>query len=119
MTAQRGEIVLVDYPFSDQTGSKVRPALVVQDDAWNKRWKYTILAVITSSRRRVTGAATQFVLTQSDPEFGQSGLRMDSLVQCEILVTYEQSRILRTLGRLSEDCMRQIDVCLKSTFGIP
>ncbi len=29
MSISRGDIVLVDYPFSDRTGSKVRPALVV------------------------------------------------------------------------------------------
>ena len=26
---KRGDVVLMDYPFSDGTGSKVRPALVV------------------------------------------------------------------------------------------
>jgi hypothetical protein len=30
MNVSRGDVVLVDYPFSDQTGSKVRPALIVQ-----------------------------------------------------------------------------------------
>jgi mRNA-degrading endonuclease toxin of MazEF toxin-antitoxin module len=30
MSFSRGDIVLVDYPFSDRTGRKVRPALVVQ-----------------------------------------------------------------------------------------
>ena len=32
MNFSRGDVVLVDYPFSDRTGSKVRPALVVQND---------------------------------------------------------------------------------------
>jgi hypothetical protein len=26
MTARRGDVVLVDWPFSDQTGKKLRPA---------------------------------------------------------------------------------------------
>jgi mRNA interferase MazF len=46
---RRGEVVLVDFPYSDQTGRKVRPALVVQADAWNQRLDDTILALITSS----------------------------------------------------------------------
>jgi mRNA-degrading endonuclease toxin of MazEF toxin-antitoxin module len=29
MNVRRGEVVLVDFPYSDHTGSKVRPALVV------------------------------------------------------------------------------------------
>ena len=59
MKVRRGEVVLVDFPYSDQTGSKVRPALVVQADAWNQRLEDTILALITSSRHRRVGAATQ------------------------------------------------------------
>ena len=42
MSVRRGEIVIVDYPYSDQIGRKVRPALVVQADAWNERLDNTI-----------------------------------------------------------------------------
>ena len=41
-----GEAVLADFPYSDHTVSKVRPALVVQADAWNQRLDDTILALI-------------------------------------------------------------------------
>jgi mRNA-degrading endonuclease toxin of MazEF toxin-antitoxin module len=30
MTVRRGDIVLADLPYSDRTGSKTRPALVIQ-----------------------------------------------------------------------------------------
>ena len=49
MKVRHGDIVLVDFPYSDHTGSKVRPALVVQADTWNQRLDDTILALITSS----------------------------------------------------------------------
>ena len=42
MNVRRGEVVLVDFPYSDHTGSKVRPALVVQADVWNQRLDDTI-----------------------------------------------------------------------------
>jgi mRNA-degrading endonuclease toxin of MazEF toxin-antitoxin module len=45
MKVRGGEVVLVDLPYSDHTGSKVRPALVVQADAWNQRLDDTILAL--------------------------------------------------------------------------
>ena len=32
MNVRRGDIVLVDFPYSNHTGSKIRPALVVQSD---------------------------------------------------------------------------------------
>ena len=45
MKIHRGEVVLVDFPYSDHTGSKVRPALVVLGDVWNQRLDDTILAL--------------------------------------------------------------------------
>jgi mRNA interferase MazF len=48
----------------------------------------------------------------------QTGLRMDSIVQCENLVTYDQSLILRVIGRLGDPAMEQIDACLRAVLGI-
>lgn len=52
MSFSCGDIVLVDYPFSDRTGSKVRPALVVRADSLNHRIADTIVAAITRSTHR-------------------------------------------------------------------
>lgn len=49
MKVNRGEVVLVDYLFSDRTGSKVRPCLVVQNDINNRRLDDTIVAAISSN----------------------------------------------------------------------
>lgn len=118
MNIRRGDIVLVDFPYSDQTGRKVRPALVVQSDVWNQRLDGTILALIPSSRHRRVGAATQYFIDISTDEGRQTGLRLNSVVQCENLITYDQSLILRVIGNLSAKAMRQIDDCLKAALGI-
>lgn len=118
MKVHRGEIVLVDFPYSDRTGSKVRPALVVQADFWNDRLDDTILALITSSYRRRVAATTQLVIEVATPEGRQAGLRIDSVVQCENLVTYDKSQILRVLGNLPAKSMSQIESCLKSSLAI-
>lgn len=43
MNVQRGEVVLVDYPYASGTGAKVRPALVIQNDRDNQRLLNTIV----------------------------------------------------------------------------
>ena len=119
MKVRRGEVVLVDFPYSDHTGSKVRPALVVQADMWNQQLDDTILALITSSRRRRVGATTQLFIDMTTAEGRQTGLRLNSVVQCENLLTYDQDLILRVIGHLSATAMQQIDACLKAALGIP
>jgi mRNA interferase MazF len=99
---RRGDIVVLDVPYSDRTGSKIRPALIVQDDDLNQRLTDTIVALITSSRRRFSGAASQLPIDLSTPEGRQSGLRIASVVQCENLLTIDKSFIRGTIGHLAD-----------------
>ena len=46
----RGEVVEVDWPYSDMTGSKKRPAVVAQADFLNGLIDDTILVQITGTR---------------------------------------------------------------------
>jgi mRNA interferase MazF len=40
---KRGDVVIVDFPFATGTSSKVRPALIVQNDRDNKQIAKTIV----------------------------------------------------------------------------
>jgi mRNA interferase MazF len=115
---RRGDVIIVDYPFSDATGRKVRPALVVQADEFNRRLDDTILALITSSRARFTGSPTQLPIDITTRDGRESGLRLSSVVQCENLVTIDKSFVVHTIGRFSAALVQQIDGCLKAALGI-
>ena len=88
MNVERGDIVLVDFPYDNQTESKTRPALVIQADPWNQRLNSTILAGITNSRHRRVRAPTQYYINISSHGGEQTGLRLDSVIQCEKLITF-------------------------------
>ena len=45
----RGDIVLVNVPFVGSAGTKVRPALIVQNDILSATLNETIIAAITSN----------------------------------------------------------------------
>jgi mRNA interferase MazF len=48
---KRGEVVLIDWPVSDRSGSKLRPAVVVQADFLNALISDTVLVQITGRTR--------------------------------------------------------------------
>ncbi len=52
MNVERGDVVLLDYPYSSGGGAKVRPVLVVQNDRDNRRLTNTIVVQITSVTHR-------------------------------------------------------------------
>jgi mRNA interferase MazF len=49
----RGDVVILDHPYSDGSGSKVRPALVVQNDRDNHRLTNTIVVLNTGNISRI------------------------------------------------------------------
>ena len=118
MNVRRGDVVMVDCIYSDRTGSKKRPALVVQADAFNQTLDDTILALITSSARRRVGSSTQLDIDISTPDGKQTGLIINSLVQCENLVTIDRQLIYRVRGQYSPALMQQVDVCLKAALQL-
>lgn len=61
---QRGDVVMVEFPYTDVTQSKVRPVVVVQNNRDNQRLRKTIVAMITGNLRRRGGPSHLFI----DPE---------------------------------------------------
>jgi mRNA interferase MazF len=119
MNVLRGDVVMVDWLFSDRTGSKMRPALMVQADAYNNSLDDTILALITSSGRRRVGAATQLEIDIATPDGKQTGLVINSIVQCENLLTVDRKLIQRVRGRFTAALMGNVDACLKAALQVP
>ncbi len=118
MNVQRGEVVLVDYPYAAGGRAKMRPVLVIQNDRDNQRLLNTIVAQITSVTRRAL-EPTQLLIEIATPEGQQSGLRQDSVVNCVNLLTLDKGRVLRKLGSLPDSLMQKIDRCLKAALELP
>ena len=111
---RRGEVVVVDWLFSDRRGSKLRPAVVVQADFLNALIADTVLIAIT---RKTRSAVTEVVL---DPAVEtNSGLTHRSIASCNNFLTLDQALVHRRLGELSAAAMRQIEVCLRAALDLP
>ena len=111
---KRGDVVEVDWQFTDMTGSKLRPAVVVQGDFLNGLIDDTILVQITSTQHGIPG--TEVLL---DPAVEtNSGLSKVCVASCVNITTYDQALVLRTIGYLSDAIMQQIEACLKVVLEI-
>jgi mRNA-degrading endonuclease toxin of MazEF toxin-antitoxin module len=69
MRVNRGDVVLVDYPFA-KGGAKVRPALVVQNDRDNARMTNTIVAQISGNAARAKEATQHLIELTAEPGCG-------------------------------------------------
>jgi mRNA-degrading endonuclease toxin of MazEF toxin-antitoxin module len=111
----RGEIVEVDWPFTDLTGSKPRPAVVVQADYLNGLIDDTVYIKIQGTPYGIPGTEVRI-----DPTVeSSSGLSKVCYASCKDILTREQALVLGVVGVLSDATMRQIENCLKQVLGIP
>src|SRR5437773_11725772 len=111
----RGDVVEVDWPFSDLSGTKPRPAVIVQADFLNGLIDDTIYVKVQGTAYGIPGTEVQI-----DPVVeSASGLRKLCYASCKDILTREQSLILRTVGVLSDAAMRQIEACLMKVLELP
>jgi mRNA interferase MazF len=111
----RGEVIEVDWPYSDLSGTKPRPAVVVQADFLNGLIDDTIYVKIQSMAYGIPG--TEVRIDPSDE--AASGLSKVCYVSCKDILTRDQSLILRRVGVLSDAAMQQIEACLQVVLAIP
>ena len=117
MNIRRGDIVLVGFPFTDLTATKVRPALVVSPAAYHRATGDALLAAISSATGR-RPQPTQVSVRQTDPGFPATGLKTSSWILCGKLFTVEQRLLLRRLGRLDRATTDRIDRALAAALGL-
>ena len=111
----RGEVVLVDWQFSDRTGSKLRPAVVVQADFLNGLIDDTVLVQITGTKHGLPGTEVEL-----DPaRETASGLAQVCYASCANILTTDPAFIDQTIGVLSTGAMQQIEACLKKVLELP
>lgn len=94
-----GSIVLVPFPFSDLSRSKLRPAVVLAD-VGRSDW---ILCQITSK-----SYADDTAVLLRDIDFSQGTLQLDSFARPGKLFTAHQSLIVTEAGKLKPESLAQV-----------
>jgi len=114
----KGDIVLVSFPFTDLTGTKVRPAVVISGDPINNKRDDIIVAFISSVVPLQIEEDTDFLIRSEDPDFETTGLKRDSIFKMAKIVTLSKGLIKRKIGKISNRIKIELDERLKRTLGL-
>jgi mRNA interferase MazF len=106
----RGDVVLVGFVFSDESGRKVRPALVISTPAYQRARAEVIVTAITSNVRRRLFADHLLA------DWKAAGLLFPS-VATAIVRTVKATMIDRKLGSLSVGDLQAVDHQLRRALG--
>jgi mRNA interferase MazF len=91
---------------------KTRPAVVVQNDPANRRSPVTILAAVTSQFEEPLYPTEVLV---RPPE---GGLTTDSVVLLNQIRSVDRRRLVRRLGVLKSETLREVDRALLVSLGL-
>ena len=113
---QMGDIFIVDWNparGSEQAGQ--RPALIVQNNAFNSNHRYPNTIIVTISK---TGR--DLPTHVKIPQSADNGLKEPlSFVKCEQLLTISKDRLGRKLGNITQDQLEGVARALKRLLSIP
>lgn len=90
-----GDVVLVPFPFTNQSGTKKRPAVVVSSSSYNTSRRDVVIMAITSQVRTPLAFGEGLV-----GDWQGAGLVKVSVLK-PVFTTIEQGLVLRVMGHLS------------------
>ena len=108
----RGDVILVPFPFSDQTTTKKRPAIVVSSNTYNNILQDIVIMAITGQIRSHLGVG-EFLIE----DWQDAGLLKPSAVKSAVS-TIEQRLVMKILGRLSSKDLSTLEKALKELFDL-
>jgi mRNA interferase MazF len=108
---KRGDVVLVRFIFSDETGERQRPALIVSSDAYHQSRQEAIIAAITSRTDRIL--AGDHLIS----DWQEAGLLFPS-VATGVIRTIKQGMIAKKLGTMPLPDMKKIEGNLRAALGL-
>lgn len=103
----KNEVILVRYPFSDLSSSKVRPAVIVSVPHISQ--DIFIVPLTSKTTSLLTG---EFVLSQ----WSAAGLKITTAVK-RGLYTVDKTLVIKTIGKLGESDAQQLESSLRDWLG--
>lgn len=107
MVLQR-ELVLLPYPFSDLKSAKVRPAVVISNNSYNREFEDMIVVPVTSNLN-----FRKFIVQLSNKEMETGHLITDSVVKVDRVLSVKQNLAIKSVGKVKKEVLTEITDSIK------
>jgi mRNA interferase MazF len=106
-----GDLVLVPFPFTDQSAVKRRPAVVVSSTAYHRTWPDLLIMAVTSRQPSTLSVGEVHV-----QDWRGAGLLKPSVLK-PVLTTIAPALVLKKLGRLTSTDQAALRQALSTILG--
>lgn len=103
----KGDIVLITFPFTDLSGTKLRPAVILSETGFD----ITVCFITTQLQWK---ESTDLLLAPT----AQNGLRKQSLVRISKMATLDKALAKGLLGKLDQTELDELNRLLRIIFQL-
>jgi len=103
MKIYQKELILISYPFSDLQNKKVRPALVLSNDSFNKKSDDCILVPLTSI---IKEEPYSVIINQNNLDVGK--LIRISRIRVDKIFSIDKNLIHMKIGRINNETFDKV-----------
>ncbi len=97
---KQGELLLVPFPFSDQSGRKVRPVVVVSNETFNKNSDLIVVGV--------TSNLTAGDITLHPAMLDEGVLHDVCFVKVSNILKIDKRLVIKKIGKINKDTTQRI-----------
>jgi mRNA interferase MazF len=106
----KAKIVLIHFPFTDLTDSKLRPALVLHES------EYDVVVAFISSKIPGDLQDSDFMIAMDHPSFFFTGLKVSSVIKFDKIATVSKDLIEGEIGEITRDLANECTLLLHRLF---
>lgn len=100
-----GQIVLVPFPFTDLSGSKLRPVLMMRSAS--RRYDDWLVCMVSSQLQQAEPDLDE-IIRQDEAEFAATGLKASSVVRLSRLAVIDGDMLVGCLGTISDERLESL-----------
>ena len=112
---RRAQVVVVEVPFSDLSGTKRRPALVVSSERFHRALSDVIVCPITSQPRYYRNPGPGDCPLR---QWRMTRLRHPSTVRISKIVAVDKRILARVLGRIAKEDLPRVEAMLEEALEL-
>ncbi len=107
----KGKIVLITFPFTDLSTTKLRPALVLHENERD-------VTVVFISSRKEKATSNDVLIEEKHAEFSLTGLKVDSFFKIEKIATLSKRLIAGELGHIGPKLKKEINIKIEKILKL-
>jgi len=100
---EQGDLLLVPFPFSDQSGKKVRPVIVISNEKFNENSEDVLVVGVTSSSSR-----DAYTINLANKDLDGGNLLTPCYVKIENILKIDKELVIKKIGKINKSKLKEI-----------